>query len=458
MKFKTYGMILSLFLALGLVFSFGVEAYGSNGDSTGTTAEEVAADPGNEEKMQSFVERIANRYNEIRAPLIGNLEENRAALIRQLTIFARDLRRDSADGGIYKHGDIYQIGINDDGIVTNHAGHHGLIGYRINLDASDSAVAETLKVLLNPDIEADDPAVCQRYEDNQRVACASKVVSDFTSDVTNIVGLRHEAGDSAFDEPDCSGLELGTTAKNVYDDPTDDNLKAYVKGVIDAVQEDIARISLEEARKLIAQDQSLSQDLARLAELSEAPITTRVQQRLFCFGSEDKGFKHKNIYVFMMDADPAHSTVLFNGNNFDLNGGNLALEDEELDHEDKTIAGLFSRALAGGTSAYANYRWDDPTTDADNIRNWFEINSVPGSSPKRSYIEVADLYAKTPGAPEQHYIFGSGIYLKEDSGGDNDDDGGCAVAGAGSTSQGTLLNLLLTASVLFSVAFLRKRA
>ncbi len=61
MKFKTYGMILSLFFALGLVFSFGVEAYGSNGDSTGTTAEDVAADPGNEEKMRSFVERIVNR-------------------------------------------------------------------------------------------------------------------------------------------------------------------------------------------------------------------------------------------------------------------------------------------------------------------------------------------------------------------------------------------------------------
>lgn len=465
MKLKTYGVILSLFFALGLVFSFGVEAYGSNGDSTGTTAEDVAADPGNEEKMRSFVERIANRYNEIRVPLIGNLEENRAALVRQLTIFARDLRRDSADGGIYKHGDIYQIGINEDGIVTNHAGHHGLIGYRINLDASDSAVAETLKVLLDPDIEADDPAVCQLYENNERVACASKVVSDFTSDVTNIVGLRHEAGDSAFDEPDCSGLELGTTAKNVYDDPTDDNLEAYVKGIIEAIQEDIASISLEEAGKVIDEhslDPTNPMDLARVAELSEAPITTRVQQRLFCFGSEDKGFKHKNIYVFMMDADPAHSTVLFNGNNFDLNGSNLELSDEELDHEDQTIAGLFNRELAKaeeaggvGSSAYVDYRWDDPIDDNDNPNpNWFEERVVPGTSHKRSYIEVADLYAKTPSAPEQLYIFGSGTYPEPE---EDDDDGGCAIAGADNMSQGTLLNLFLTASVLFSVVFLRKR-
>ncbi len=39
-----------------------------------------------------------------------------------------------------------------------------------------------------------------------------------------------------------------------------------------------------------------------------------------------------------------------------------------------------------------------------------------------------------------------------------DDDDGCAIAGAGHTSQGTLLNLFLVASVLISVVFLRRRA
>ena len=452
MKFKTYGIVLSLFFTLGLVFSFNIEPSRSQGDDTGITAEEVATDPGNREKMQSFVERIANRYNEIRAPLIGNLAENRAALVRQLTIFARDLRRDSADGGTYKHGDIYHIGVNDDGIVTNHAGHHVLIGYRVNRDAMGSAVAETLKVLLDPDMEADDSPVCQHYENNERVACASKVVSDFTSDVTNIVGLRHEAGDSAFIPPDCEGLSLGTTAKAVYDDPIDANLEAYVKDIIEAVQKDISRISQEEAGKLIAQDPSLLQDLRRLAELSEAPITTRIQERLFCFGSEDKGFKHKNIYVFMMDADPAHSTVLFNGNNFDLNGSNLELRDEELDHEDQTIAGLFNRELAKaeeaggvGSSAYVDYRWDDPLDDNDNPNpNWFRERVVPGTSHKRSYIEVANLYAETPNAPPQLYIFGSGTYPEEgmmpEGMATGDDDDGCAIAGAGHTSQRAWLN------------------
>ena len=264
---------------------------------------------------------------------------------------------------------------------------------------------------------------------------------------------------------------------------------------------------MEELKSQFAPKPTL-QDLVSLAVPDGAPrkmldgnVTTKIQERLFCFGSGD--FKHKNIYVFMMDADPAHSTVLFNGNNFDLNGGNLELEDEKLEGNDKTIAGLFNRKLAGGTSAYANYRWDDPIDTEDEIENWFEMNSVPGTSPKRSYIEVADLYGMLPeavsqladdptvtpaavalGFPPQRYIFGSGVYPDEpnvpNTMGDTDDtddtdntdntddtmdkpvtavsDGGCAITGTSNTSQGTLLNLFLIASVLFSVVFLRRRA
>ena len=36
--------------------------------------------------------------------------------------------------------------------------------------------------------------------------------------------------------------------------------------------------------------------------------------------------------------------------------------------------------------------------------------------------------------------------------------GGCTITGTSNTSQGTLLNLFLTASVLFSVVFLRRHA
>ena len=82
-------MILSLFIALGLVFSFSIEAFGTHGDST-ITAQEVADDPGNETKMKEFVNRIVNYYEHVRA----DNRDNRAALIRELTIFARDIRRE----------------------------------------------------------------------------------------------------------------------------------------------------------------------------------------------------------------------------------------------------------------------------------------------------------------------------------------------------------------------------
>lgn len=159
-----------------------------------------------------------------------------------------------------------------------------------------------------------------------------------------------------------------------------------------------------------------------------------------------------------MDADPAVSTVLFNGNNFDLNGANLELEDDQLRGDDKSIAGLFNRALgdpAIGASAYVNYHWDDPTTTEDDVPNFFENKKVPGTSCKRSYIEVADISAMIPDYPPWPFIFGSGTYH-----GDEvcvvDDDGGCAIAGTGHTSQSALLNLFLIASVLFSVVSLRK--
>lgn len=482
MKLKSHGMILNLFLALGLVFSFSIDASGTHGDGSAITADQV--DPTVKADVEAFVTHIVDYYNGIRNQF--DPVADRAELIRELTIFARDIRRE----GDYRHGDFYAIGITDNNVITNHARYPELIGYKVNLDAG-TTLANTFKALLNGSTIGD--TNCENYGQN-RVACAAKVESDFTVDVTNIAGLHHEVDDTALVPPDCTGLTLGTTAQDVFDDPSDANLEAYVKDVIRAVQEDVGNITVDEIGKRSDVDLNNPTSLAVLAEPAKAKelnskVTTRIQERLFCFGSGD--FNHENIYVFVMGADLENSTVLVNGNNFDLNGGNLELEDEELDHSDKTIAALFNRELAGGTSAYANYRWDDPTTDADNIENWFEMNSVPGTSPKRSYIEVADLNgevanavaeATSPPLPvelvksslsavtggPQLFIFGSGTYGTPDMIDDMDDivdeaadadsGGGCAIAGTSNTSQDTLLNLFLIASVLFSVVFLRRHA
>ena len=475
MKFRTYGMVLGLFFALGLVFSFTIEASGTHGDST-ITAQEVADDPGNETKMKEFVNRIVNYYEHVRADNI----DNRPALIRELTIFARDLRRE----GDYKHGDIYAMGITENLVVTNHAEYPELIGHKVNPDAG-TPLADTFKALLDGSAIGD--TNCATYGQDGRVACAAKVESDLTVNVTNIAGLRHEVDDAAFVEPDCSGLTLDTSAMDVYGNPSDANLEAYVKGVIETVQEDVAKITAEQLTLLagtsINELLGLANDAAKQQEITNS-ITTRIQERLFCFGSGD--FKYENIYVFIMSEDLEQSTVIVNGNNFDLNGGNLELRDNNLEGEDKTIAGLFNRVLAGGTSAYADYRWDDPKDDTDEVENWFENNLVPGTSPKRSYIEVADLNGLVAGAlaqalglpettvagfasqffPPQNYIFGSGVYpdvpnvpdMMDDMAAGDGDDSGCAIAGAGHTSRSTLLNLFLVAFVLFPAVFLKRRA
>ena len=478
MKFKPRGIILSLFLALGLVFSFGIEASASHGDGSAITADQV--DPGDQQEMTDFVNHIVDYYNGIRDRF--DPVADRATLIRELTIFGRDIRRE----GDYKHGDIYTIGITDNNVITNHARYPELIGYKVDLDAG-TPLADTLKALLGDSAIGD--TNCENYGQN-RVACAAKVKSDFTVDVTNIAGLHHEVDDDAFVPPDCTGLTLETTARDVFDDPSDANLEAYVKDVIEAVQADSAKITVEEIDKLADLN-----DLASLtALLNPATLTkildnatTRIQERLFCFGSGD--FKHENIYVFVMGADLTESTVLVNGNNFDLNGANLELEDDLLSGE-TNIARLFNNALGGGAvgnNTYVNYHWDDPTDPDDDVPNFFENGKVPGTSPKRSYIEVADLNGQlfqaiadassvlnlttitrflsdssSAAFAPQLYIFGSGTYPEEvvmpEGMATGDDDNGCAIAGAGHTSQSALLNLFLVASVLFPLVFLRRRA
>ena len=442
MKFRIHGMVLSLFFALGLVFSFGMEASASHG-SEGIAAGDV--DPESEQDVTALLDHIVEYYNQEYQMHAGD----DLALSRAIVIYGRQIRR---DGGAYKDGDVYSMGINERGYVTNHAGYPGLFGYQFDPDAANSAVAGTLKAL----IDGSDVGMpmCENYGQS-RVACATKVESP-AGKVTVIAGLHHAVNDDAFTLPDCSNFTLDTTtAKDVYDYPTNANLEAYVKGVISVSQELIKDIT-----KAVFDEDLAAAIMAATDPGAAAAFQQKVAQRLYdqaaCFGSGD--FKHGNIYTFIMSADPVASTVLLNGNNFDLNGTNLELDDDELDHEDKSISGLFNRALADGTSATVEYRWDNPEIDTDDVEDFFMNRKVPGTSLKRSYIEVADINDVLQqdsllgnSVPEVLYIFGSGTYPE-------DDDGACAIAGASNTSQGALLNLFLIASILFSVVFLRRRA
>ena len=157
--------------------------------------------------------------------------------------------------------------------------------------------------------------------------------------------------------------------------------------------------------------------------------------------------------------------------------------------DDKSIAGLFARALGrreASAYTFVTYRWDDPTTDKPMmLRTSSRDRKVPGTSCKRSYIELADLSEKTADAvgkissiswyspsfrlhsltssvpeliPEMKSVPADGEIPTNarDTGNArdayrcqrclqmmDDDDGACAIAGAGHTSQSTLLNLFL---------------
>ncbi|MCY3625609.1 MAG: hypothetical protein OXH82_02300, partial [Candidatus Dadabacteria bacterium] len=462
-----YGMVLGLFFALGLVFSFGIEASATHDgdDDTRITADEVT--PTSKQDVKAFLKHIIDYYNQV----VAENAHDRDALTKEAVIFGRRIRQE----GDYKNPEknMYSMGIRKNGIVSNHAGYPNLFGYEFNPDAQDSAVASTIQTLIEGS-GVDTTKCVEDYDGQGRVACAERIRSD-AGDVTVIAGLHHAEDDSAFRLPDCEELMLPTNAnaETVFNDLSDANLKAYVKGVIEVVQQQVADATNAQFQEFVRNggdpnDLGLRDPTSPVAMEFSRGLLQRVYAKSACFREGD--FKHGNIYVFIMNADPVVPTVLFNGNNFDLNGTNLGLVDNQLSGE-KNIARLFNQELGdpvNGASTYVNYHWDDPTNPDDNVPNFFETNSVPGTSCKRSYIEVADINAKITPNPgiEILYIFGSGTYpgdgvcagdgempIEEE----DDDDDGCAIAGAGHMSQSTLLNLFLIASVLFSVAFLRRR-
>jgi hypothetical protein len=465
MRFRTYGMILSLLFALGLVFSFGIEASASHGDGTGITAADV--DPTSEAEVGAFLDHIIDYYDRV----VAENAHDRDALTREAVIFGRNIRQE----GPYKYSKekmpyMYSMGIRENEIVSNHAGYPNLFGYEFNSGAQDSAVASTIQTLITrSDVGMSD---CQPYGSEGRWACAEKVESD-AGVVTVIAGLHHAEGDSAFMLPDCAEFTLQTNAETVFNDPSDENLKAYLKGVIEVVQRQVADATRAQFEEFTGNPLELTDQTSPAAIEFRRGLLQRVYAKSACFGDKTGHFRHENIYAFIMGADLATSTVLFNGNNFDLNGANLELVDDQLSGE-QNIAKLFNQELGdpvNGSNTFVIYHWDDPTTDADDVPNFFENKKVPGTSCKRSYIEVADINAAITPNPgvEVLYIFGSGTYPGDEvcasgDGGDGDgggvgdgDDGGCAIAGAGHTPQSALLNLFLVASVLFSAGFLRRR-
>ena len=99
-----------------------MEASASHGDGTGTTAQQV--NPTDEQSVEAFLDHIVDYYDQVTTQNAGD----DLALSRAIVIYGRQIRR---DGGTYKDGDVYSIGINERGYLTNHAGYPGLFGYQV---------------------------------------------------------------------------------------------------------------------------------------------------------------------------------------------------------------------------------------------------------------------------------------------------------------------------------------
>ncbi len=441
MNFKTHKTALSLFFILGLVFSFSIKTFASHDDdSISITAGEV--DHSDKESVSRFLDHLEEYYQQsvsvdetIEDPNIRSLET-----LRKTTIFLRSVRQEEA----YNQGEIYMILIGN-GFVTNHAKYSELIAYEFDRD-SDSSVTATLKELIDDESPVGEN-VCKSYSQG-KYACASKFP---TREATMIVGLHHEKDDSPFKLPDCSGFELGTPAEEVYKDQTNDGrLEAYVKGVIRTVKQEMARVWTESGAAEIENPQNRRQQLFG-----------KFYEKVACF--REKDFKHENIYIFVMDANPQTPTVLVNGNDFDLNGASLDLNDDNSPGE-PNIAKRFNQALGGGIppvgeSAYINYYWDDPTDETDNVAGFLQERKVPGTSCKRSYIEVANIMEFSGDDAAVPYIFGSGTYQEDEVCQPESDDGGCALASADQDNLKLAgLNIFLLVAVLFLARFREKAA
>ena len=255
---------------------------------------------------------------------------------------------------------------------------------------------------------------------------------------------------------------MTVTAVDVNASQDKDNLKQYVKDIIETSVDLLTRIGTEAFMKGINPlDPTMRAEFGRF-------VGQRSLEEAACFSMAP--FKDGSIYAFIMSADE-DATVFLNGQSSDLNGLNFRLTDPMNPADKQDIAKLIRDAvtvngqLTDGQGGFVDYHWLIPG-DQPEPSDWFERSVVPGMSPKTSYVEVKNTNTSGLGDPA-FYIFGSGIYppdmmddmddMDDMMAGDGD-DGACAIAGTGHTSQSTLLNLFLIASVLFSVVFLRRRA
>ena len=397
----------------------------------------VPSETASEEEMKAFAEHARDELNKA---------QRGAGLSTAGETSALASRMRSPDGG-WQNGSVYLISVRESvtaedipGLTTgepkgqfqviNHGKHmDSLYGHYIGAIPLMNAAGETLGDLAKAakaDPNAD--AVCRKYKTSEsgpdRWACAAAhETADGYGDVKYVViaGFDHDENDGAIVKNQCATNTLITrTVLPVWAEDVNDKetLQSFVDGVVTISAPRLATVAPE----------SREAQSADAICLSQSP------------------WSHGSVYLFIMEG----TTVITNANDPGLNG---SVFENVFDEDGVDIWKLIKEAVeseAGG--GFIEYKWDDPDDPDDDVTPRVAGKS-PGTSPKVSYVKKFDL-------PDGRYlVFGSGIYPAETpptTG--SDDDGGCAIAGTGDRSRGALLNLLLTATVLFPAALLRKRS
>ncbi len=480
MKIKMHGILLSLFFALGVSFLSGTEAsaheYRDYSHSPDLDIDVENVGVGDEVSIEKMARHLAKHI----ALVQEDSTLSRSEQARELVILGQRAR----ETGAFNNGEVYSILVNPEGYIVNHGLYPDLHFKKyfpsFEFTNGDGMTTITMKALL----DSEEPAcVDYHYDGEDRMVCAMSVdIFSAGGRTINVVGLHHARDDYNLierDNPNCNDplFSLAVTAKQVNDeqDPQEkeESLVQYVKAVaagLKARQDRIALQLLRDEPRLVSiasgsvQGSTPEQIQSAEEELGEKSIQIALSTT-GCLARGDYG--EGSIYPFMLS--PEDGTAVINGLDFHLYGLSVSLTDPDpIQCDGANILEAFRNAvtdgsgdladLAVGNNGFVTYHWDHPETLEDNNEGYLEKNEVPGSSIKKSYIEVIDVtppFAPSD-TPPSWRVVGSGIYL------DNaeyckEDDEGCAIATTTHTPQSALLNLFLTASVLFSAVFLRKR-
>ena len=381
------GFVITLGVVLTIMTFFpGISAFADGShDNPQTTAEQV----NDRDTTESFVLHAKQHIDDIVA-------ERRSAL----STLYKDMRAE----GIWKEGSVYLIALRLDGTVVNHGKYtKSLFGASL----ADLPTVSTLLMRVQQDAQGG--PVCVEYDmgGSMRWSCAVVYDNAFGGKGILIGGFEHDEQDMNISHLDCPGDPPAVTAQQVSESQSEEDLKNFVKGAITRIRETLGEGA-----------SGLQGNLSRVN----------------CLGREGH-WKHGSIYLFIMNAGAGNNLprVFLNGNNPELTGAPFV---DILDEDGVDVGEIIIEAAGEhGKGDIVRYKWDDPLVEGDEVN---EPGMSPGTSPKVSYVEGVQIHPRLG-----IWIFGSGIYPPAE-----DDDDGCAIAGADSKPWSAVFNLFL---VVFSI-------